>query len=411
MPTPTTVDQHLPALDGCRAVAALAVLVNHVGVLSGFNGRSLDLGPFLARADVGVSVFFVLSGFLLYRPFVTRHLAGAPHRDVSSYARRRLLRIFPAYWVALVVVAFVLRAPPFQDPHSFVAHALLLQVYDGDQVVGGPIQQSWTLATELAFYAFLPCYAWLLARGRRDGRSQLRLEIVGVAVLWLGSNALKLAALASGMSAVRFGQVNTWLPFRLDEFALGMALAVAVAHWDRTGRVRPPWLRTGWATVASWTVALALFWITSTRLGLPPSPVLSAREATAMRGMYSLVALLVVAPAVLAAAPGQLARRVLANRVAVWLGLISYGIYLWHEAFQDLYIRWTGDEVLRAPFLPMLVWTLVLSILAGAASWYLVERPAMGWGRRTVSGERNDGSGLAGGSGAEEAGTAVEAPG
>ncbi|MBM3662114.1 MAG: acyltransferase [Actinobacteria bacterium] len=410
MPTPTAVDQRLPALDGCRALAALAVLVNHVGVLSGFNGRSLDLGPYLARADVGVSVFFVLSGFLLYRPFVTRHLAGDPHQDVSSYARRRLLRIFPAYWVALVIVAFVLRAPPFEQPHSFVAHALLLQVYDGDQVVGGPIQQSWTLATELAFYAFLPCYAWLLARGRRNGARQLRFEVAGVAALWIGSNLLKVAALASGMGAVRFGQVNTWLPFRLDEFALGMGLAVAVAHWDRVGRVRPAWLRTGWTTLASWSVASLLFWITATRLGLPPSPVLSAREATAMRGMYSLVAILVVLPAVLAAGRGQLARTVLANRVAIWLGLISYGIYLWHEAFQDLFLRWTGDEPLRAPFLGMLVWTLVLSIVAGAASWYLVERPAMGWGRRTVRREqRADGPGP--GSGSDESTAAVEAPG
>ncbi len=388
MRTPTIVDQHLPALDGCRALAALAVLVNHVGVLTGFNGRSLDLGPFLARADVGVSVFFVLSGFLLYRPFVTRHLDGRSFRDVSSYARRRLLRIFPAYWVALFVVAFILRAPPFTEPHSVVAHALLLQVYDGDQVVGGPIQQSWTLATELAFYAFLPCYAWLVARIGRSSVHRFRIEVVGVVVLWLGSNALKAAALASGMSAVRFGQVNTWLPFRLDEFALGMGLAVAVAHWNRSGGVVPAWLRSNWATVASWTGALVLFWVTATQLGLPPSPVLTAREATAMRGMYSIVALLVVVPAVLAAARGQLARAVLANRVAIWLGLISYGIYLWHEAFQDVFLRWTGDEPLRSPFLPMLVWTLVLSILAGAASWYLVERPAMGWGRRTVDRER-----------------------
>lgn len=389
-PASPAVDRHLPALDGWRAVAALAVLVNHVGVLSGLNGRSPELGQFIARADVGVSIFFVLSGFLLYRPFVTARLAGEPHGDLSAYARRRLLRIFPAYWVALFLVAFVLRAPPFEEPHSIVAHALLLQVYDGEQVVGGPIQQSWTLATEIAFYAFLPCYAWLLARRRRAADRQLRVEVAGVAALWLGSMLLKTVALASGMGAARFGQVNTWLPFRLDEFALGMGLAVAVAWWNHRGRVQPAWLRGAGATAACWAVAALLFWITCTRLGLPLSPILSGRQAFVMRAMYSLVAIFLVAPAVLAARPGQPARVLLANRVAVWLGLISYGIYLWHEAFQDLYLRWTDRPALQAPFLGMLVWTLAFSVLAGAASWYLVERPAMGWGRRTVARERQD---------------------
>lgn len=404
-----SVEAHLPALDGCRAVAALAVLVNHVGVLSGYSGRSPGVGQFLARADVGVSIFFVLSGFLLYRPFVADRLAAAPMRDVSSYARRRLLRIFPAYWVALFLVGFVLQAPPFREPHSVVAHALLLQVYDGDQVVGGPVQQSWTLATEVAFYAFLPCWAWLLARRSRSPRDQLRLEVGGVALLWLGSMALKVAALASGMSAQRFGQVNTWLPFRMDEFALGMGLAVAVAWWDHRGRVVPPWLRTTGATLACWAAAAVLFWVTCTRLGLPLSPILSGREAFAMRAMYSFTALLVVVPAVLAARRGQPARWLLANRVAVWLGLVSYGIYLWHEAFQDLYLRWTGDRALQAPFLGMLAWTLAWSVVAGAASWYLVERPVMGWGRRTVRGERRPrpGGPGPGGSGAEESAAVV----
>ncbi|MFZ4517590.1 MAG: acyltransferase family protein [Microthrixaceae bacterium] len=386
----SAVDRHLPALDGWRGVAALAVLVNHVGVLSGLNGRNPELGQFIARADVGVSIFFVLSGFLLYRPFVTARLAGERAGDLSAYARRRLLRIFPAYWVALFVVAFILRAPPFTEPHSVVAHALLLQVYDGEQVVGGPIQQSWTLATEVAFYAFLPCYAWLLARRHRTPERQIRWEVAGVVALWVGSMTLKVAALASGMGAARFGQVNTWLPFRLDEFALGMGLAVGVAWWNRLGRVHPAWLRSVGATLACWAVAALLFWVTCTRLGLPLSPILSGRQALVMRAMYSLVAIFLIVPAVLAARPGQPARVLLANRVAVWLGLISYGIYLWHEAFQDLYLRWTDRPPLQAPFLGMLLWTLAFSVLAGAASWYLVERPAMGWGRRTVARERHD---------------------
>lgn len=376
-------DQHwFPALDGARALAALGVLVNHVGVLSGFNGRSATWGPYLARADVGVSIFFVLSGFLLYRPFLVDRFQGVAMRDVATYARRRLLRIVPAYWVALTVVAFVLEAPPFREPHSIVAHYLLLQVYDINQVVGGPIQQSWTLATEVGFYVALPFFAAFVAR-RLDGRGpRLVAEVAWVAALWATSMAFQVVFLATGPTDEQWGMVGTWFPARANEFALGMGLAVLSAWWA-CGRSRPPaWVRTWGFTLTCWALAAVAFWVTATRLRLPPSPLLNPREALAMRTMYSLTALLVVVPLVTAAARPGPARWLFANRLAVWLGLISYGIYLWHEAFQDLYLRWFDHEPLRAPVLGMFWFTLATSVVAGALSWYLVERPALRIGRR-----------------------------
>jgi peptidoglycan/LPS O-acetylase OafA/YrhL len=381
------LDDRFPALDGCRAVAALGVLVNHVGVLSGYNGRNPELGQFIARADVGVSIFFVLSGFLLWRPIVVDRLTGAPGRDVGTYLRRRFLRIFPAYWFALTIVAFVLRAPAFSEPHSIVAHYLLLQVYDPNQVVGGPIQQSWTLATEISFYLFLPVWAWVMS-GRRVGavastpQRRLQVELVGVAALWLFAMSLKVGVLAAGMNGTLFGQVNTWLPFRLDEFALGMGLAVVSAWWSTGGRRVPDLLRRNVVTVASWAVGAAVFWVTCTQLDLPLSPILTGRQALEMRALYSFAALFLILPAVFTAARPGPARGLLANRLAVWLGLISYGIYLWHEAFQDLYLRWSGQLPLQASFVRMFAVTLALSLVAGAVSWYLVERPTISWGRR-----------------------------
>ena len=110
--------EHFPALDGFRALAAIGVLLAHVALLSGLNVRKPGLGHYLARADVGVSIFFLLSGFLLYRPFVAARLAGRPSMGLGAYARRRALRILPAYWVALTIVAFVMHAPRFQGGHS-----------------------------------------------------------------------------------------------------------------------------------------------------------------------------------------------------------------------------------------------------------------------------------------------------
>jgi len=171
---------YFPAMDGYRAVAALAVLLAHVALLSGIVRTNTAFGPYLARADVGVSVFFLLSGFLLYRPFVAARLARRPSGSLGGYVRRRALRIIPAYWFALTIVAFVLKAPGFESPHSIPAHYLLLHPYDVDQVTGGPIQQSWTLATEVAFYVFLPVWAWLLARRDRTPSRQIRVEVIGL---------------------------------------------------------------------------------------------------------------------------------------------------------------------------------------------------------------------------------------
>ncbi|UDY36470.1 acyltransferase family protein [Dermatobacter hominis] len=372
---------HLSALDGARAVAALGVLVNHVALLSGFTGRHQGLGQYLARAEVGVSIFFVLSGYLLYRPFVADRLAGREMRDVRDYARRRILRILPAYWLALTVIGFVLRAPGFDEPHSIVSHYLLLQIYDINQVVGGPVQQAWTLATEVSFYVFLPFWAWLLARRPRTPARQLRLEIAGVAVLWGGAMALKLAAVASNLDGEQIGMLNTWLPFRMDEFALGMGIAVAAAWFQHRKITLPTKARAAALTIGSWVVAAVLYWFLCTQLDMPLGPIYTPRQSVVLRALYAFVALFVILPAVFASQDRGPARAVLANRPIVWVGLVSYGIYLWHEAFQDVYLRITDQPPLQASALGMLAFTTVASFAAAAASWYLLERPVMRWGR------------------------------
>ena len=374
---------YFPAMDGYRAVAALAVLLAHVALLSGIVRTNSIFGPYLARADVGVSVFFLLSGFLLYRPFVAARLAGRPSGSLGGYVRRRALRILPAYWFALTIVAFVLKAPGFESPHSIPAHYLLLHPYDVDQVTGGPIQQSWTLATEVAFYVFLPVWAWLLARRDRTPSRQIRVEVIGLVALWSAAIGLKLAVVIQGTDSERFGLYGTWLPFRLDEFALGMGLAVASA-WITHREVRlPAWTRTVAATLGCWVIAALLFWFTSTQLDLDPVPIFTPRQALVARMFYAFIALFLLLPAVLGPADRGPVRGIFSSRIMIWLGLVSYGIYIWHEAWQDKWLEHTGDPMFGSPFWPMLGVTLILTLASAAISWYLVEKPALRFkGRR-----------------------------
>lgn len=371
------LSDRFPAVDGCRALAAFGVLLTHVGIQSGYTFFHPEIGRFFARADVGVSIFFVLSGFLLYRPFLVRRFAGQPQGDVGMYTRRRFLRIFPAYWVALTIVAFVLRAPPFQEPHSIVAHYLLLQIYDPNQVVFGPIDQAWSLATELSFYLFLPCWAWLLARRRRRPEAQLKVETISLVTLWVGSVGLNLGAIAMGVSGGRMGQLGTWLPFRMYEFVLGMGLAVASAWMSHRGTKLPDrWSGTP-LTLASWCLGAVMFAFMATRMGFPLTLDFTPLRALGLHLTYSVIGLLVVLPVVLGRQDRGLAQTLFANRVAVWLGLVSYGIYIWHKAWMNKYLEWTNQLPLQASFKGMLLTTVGLSIAAAAASWYLIERPLM----------------------------------
>src|SRR3954470_1351783 len=97
--------ERFPLMDSLRAVAALSVLAFHAAFFAGMYTSDSPLRPYLAQPLAGVTVFFVISGFLLYRPFVRARAADDPAPRASAYAWRRFLRIVPAYWLALTVIA------------------------------------------------------------------------------------------------------------------------------------------------------------------------------------------------------------------------------------------------------------------------------------------------------------------
>src|SRR4051812_2903566 len=98
-------------LDSMRAVAFLCVLCAHTAFAAGFAADGSTLRPFFARLDVGVRIFFLISAFLLYRPFVAARLRGEEAPLVGAYAWRRFLRVAPAYWLALCVIGLWLGGP------------------------------------------------------------------------------------------------------------------------------------------------------------------------------------------------------------------------------------------------------------------------------------------------------------
>lgn len=375
---------HFAGFDGVRALAALGVLVTHVGLWVGFTPRAAT-GHYLARLDVGIAIFFVLSGFLLYRPFVARRLDGRPRPDTRSYLRNRFLRIFPAYWLALTVLAVVLDTrgrDDIQGLWDFVVYYGLLQSYSAHTALGG-LQQAWTLTNEIAFYLLLPVWAagaaWLARRLAPSRAFAAELGVLALAAM--GALAFRYWVHTVDASDVTQGVIDPrvhWLPANFHLFVPGMALAVAL-EWSR--RRESPFGVLEWPRrhpLACWAGAAVCFWLVSTQLGLGFEVGASApRTSMAKELLYAAVGFLLVLPVAVAGATLPRSLRWLGSRPMVVLGTLSYGIYLWHEGVLDIYRDILDLPMFTGSLLPALAWTLAGSVVAAAISYVVVERPAL----------------------------------
>ena len=376
---PTKIGSEYPALDGLRAIAVICVVLTHIGFQTGETFRS-SLGTLLARLDVGVTIFFLLSGFLLYGPFVRAQLGGRPVPSARTYLRNRGLRVLPGYWITLVVVLPIMAADHIH-PGELIDQLLLLQVYSPGHLLPG-LTQMWSLCVEVAFYLALPVVA-LVAR-RTDGslRAQGRLlaTMVGVSLLW--------TLTTRGLGVPDPGVGGLWLPAYFDWFALGMGLAVLRAWHDQTGRGRVL-DQIGDAAGTCWVMAALLLWLTATPLGGPLGLDLATpTQALTKHLLYGAAATLLVLPGVFGSELHHPVRRLLESRPMRWVGKVSYGVFLWHLLVLELVFRATGLQLFHGN--PFVVAGFVIpgSLVVAAVSLRLVERPALALKRRWTTAGR-----------------------
>ena len=360
----STREGFFPALDGVRALAALAVVVTHVGFHTG-TGVTGPYRSVLSRLDVGVAVFFVLSGFLLHRPQVAAALAGRPLPAVVPYLWRRALRVLPGAWLAVVAALVILPANDGAGLGTWVQHLTLTQIYT-DAPQPAALTQLWSLATEVSFYLALPLLG-RLAGGTVRRQLLLCAALGGSAIAWRVLVGLEVLPLHAGY----------WLPAHLDWFGLGMALAVLSA-----GGVS--WFEELAADgITCWVGAAALFVVAGTPLTGPYGLALStAGEALLRALLYAAVAGLLVLPAVSRRPSGPVAL-LLTSWPAQQLGRISYGVFLLH-----LVVLEAVEDGLRLPlfsggFWRVLALVLPITVAVAWASLRLVEEPALrlrSWG-------------------------------
>jgi peptidoglycan/LPS O-acetylase OafA/YrhL len=356
-PTARARIRHLPALDGLRGAAVLAVLVFHGGYLRG--------------GYLGVDAFFVLSGFLI-TSLLVHELAATGRVDLRAFWSRRARRLLPALFAVVVGVsayAALLAAPGQRDALRGDALAALGYVANWRSIVRhqdywelftapSPLAHMWSLAIEEQFYVLWPLLiAGLGLLCRRTGRSALRWLVGGSAVLAVGSSALMAALYEAGSTDRAY--------MGSDTRAASILLGAALAGWS----VLRPAQSTRWTgrRVAlevgggAALMALAVAW-----------GVVDGQTPAMYRGGFLLcgagVSLVIAAAAHPHGGPvGWLLSRSILRRV----GTVSYGLYLWHwPVYVVLDEARTG---LDGPALLSL--RLLVSVPVALLSYRLVEQP------------------------------------
>lgn len=337
-----------PQLDALRGVAACLVLIAHASRLSlPEDRRSTWTTVEASLGQAGVVLFFVLSGYLIGRMWVDSH---HPTPRLAYYARRRVMRIWPAYALAYVATVVLIHPPDLGPPSQWALHLLLLHSWvPGEYVAVFPI--GWTLGVEAMFYLVAP----LLPRSSRR-----------LVKLWVGSVVL---AVIGGLIAPAVSDPSGWvgplrysLPPLFGLFCPGLIVAA-----------RPLWLERWRSQPLAVCATMVLFLVMAVVLGYQEPVWLRDLQYQAFAIAFGALLLLAIDRPGLAARP---------LRPLAALGTISYGLYLWHNTLMIVLL----DAGVRAPWgswsagAAML---LVVTVPIAWLSWVVVERPAIRLAART----------------------------
>lgn len=385
--------RHFALFDALRGIAVLSVISFHVASLTG----KLGVGVAGRGAEVlggqAVIQFFVISGFLLYRPFVSARAAGRPRPATRTYLRRRAFRIVPAYWVILTALA-VFPGVVGAFSGDFWRYYGFLQLYSPN-TIGQGLPVAWTLCVEVTYYALLPLWA-VAARRLPAGPGRggwVRAELAALAVVSAGGVALQLLAARQVVSRTVADSLLGQFPW----LALGMALAVlSVAAAQRDAENEPRFVR--FVTEHSGVLWGGALLSLAGLIALVPGGGLGGllEAVTTVQPLANAAAHVVLAaalsglltlPAVFGDTGGGLPRRILALAPVAWLGVVSYSIYLWHLTFAQLialkadpgHFSANGlglvDHVHTGTTAVLFVATVGAAALAAAVTYYGIERP------------------------------------
>jgi peptidoglycan/LPS O-acetylase OafA/YrhL len=371
----STLSTEIPVLTGLRGFAAFWVLLYHAWVeagpramIIGNEDYGINLTPAFSGGWTGVDIFFTLSAFLLSLPFVSWQMGLTQRPALGTYWQRRVLRIFPAYYTqiaVLLILAGVFGIGVWPGFGQLLGN-LVLWFNIGHSGVEPLNAVTYTLSIEFCFYLLLPVLAFLL-----HPRSWIVLLLLALVETQIYRHLMFDPAADVPHKVVVLEQ----LPGRLDQFVFGMLAAYAYGRASVADRLPD-------ARTADLLFVLGIAGIV-TMLTLA-----HLNNETYWQGHWLLFVWHGVVGAAVAlmlfagAAGSRIARELFDNRPLRYLGLISFGVYLWHYPI----LHWLSsahafDRVsgYRLPW--MLPIALLLSCLVADVSYRLIERPLLRIGR------------------------------
>lgn len=389
----------IPGADGLRAIACLLVVWHHTAQKLNPEGLSPLVGTlhFLGmRGEVGVSLFFVLSGCLLSVPFWSSLVESKPFPSIKKYSLSRAARIAPAFWLNLIVcniLAVVLFNLEF-NWQKFVSALLFINSYHFSTFfpteINGPL---WSIGLEVSCYLLLPMVLYAILKTAKSvsfGFAGLITAIVALQAF----NPLIIQFLMTDNNRKGWqfgidGGAKQWLPFWnistfFTQFLIGSLAALVIVHL-RSKQAKPNHL----FDLAFITAAVAAIILVVARL-TPGSP-----DSFTQQPYVSPFFAIFTAGLLVFGSHSKYVARVLDNRLFSWLAKLSFGIYLWHVVVIEVISRKFIEDYVYFGLTDVWQWVLISAIVLGistliaAASWQLLESPILQAVRRAKHSEIN----------------------
>ena len=367
---------YVPELDGLRGIAVLLVLWVHLPTYA-LGPRVADLRAALLPGNVGVDLFFVLSGFL-----ITRILLVDRERDVPLryFLARRFLRIFPIYYLSIAVL--MPRLSPTEEWACATYTANYVFMF---REATSPLEHTWSLAVEEHFYLLWPPLVAFL-----PPRTSRRFILWGVLPLGVLSCALALFLgdwQTHGQALKEFCQRASNVRF----FSLGLGALIAFHERPLRTRPRRAWLVVVSACTVAWALSSTGLEVTGASRLLERIPATGGDERAFSPPIQALAipfgSTALVIACVACSRSWWPHAALMRARVLQWIGRISYGLYLYHFPIFGAGVWGVEPSV---PSGVRVAGVLALSVALAALSYWLFEKPLLNFGARFRGGGKSE---------------------
>ena len=382
----------IPGADGLRALACLMVVLHHTSQrLNPTNSPDWLQGIhfFGMRGEVGVSLFFVLSGCLLSLPFWNSFANKEPAPSLKFYLINRGARIIPAFWLNLIVCTFLGLWVFNQDINwwRFLSGLFFINSYHYSTFfpaeINGPL---WSIGLEVSCYLLLPLVLLLIIKSTKK-LSHAIASLVGWIVLlqlinpWI-INTFMTSNVSKGWQYGLTGGAKQWLPYWnvntfFSQFLCGSLAALIIVALRSRGTTKSRYF-----DGAAIFLALTAIWLVADRL------VVGAPDRLTDQPYLAPFYAILMAAVLVTSAFSTTIYRALDNKVFSWLAKLSFSIYLWHMVLIVFIERKAGRNYVYYGVTDTSEWVVLSCIvLAGSTliatlSWRFLESPVLQYARK-----------------------------